>query len=386
MATEIGGEGNGNPSRTGRLIRSVRTTQGVITTLLVLGILYTLYFVAGFLVPIVAASLLYLLFSPLTRLGVRRGIPEGVTAALILCGLLALFLLAFYALSGPVSNWMARAPQIAIELQDKLDELKKPVETAQKVQEQVEKATAVDGGGKQPQEVVVKGPGVLERLFESLRLVGTQLAVTFVLLFFLLASGEMMNEKLVRVSPSFRDKKRAVAIWRQVEREVSNYLFSITLINIGFGVVVGAGAGLYIVGMPNAVLWGAMAILLNYIPYLGAIIGIAILGIIGIVTYDDLSYAALAPAVYAVANIVESQFVTLGILGRRLTMNPVIIFLSVAFWAWIWGVPGALMAVPILVVVKVLCDHIESLAGLGEALSGRGSAPRINDAGPEDAS
>jgi predicted PurR-regulated permease PerM len=102
MATEIGGEGNGNPSRTGRLIRSVRTTQGVITTLLVLGILYTLYFVAGFLVPIVAASLLYLLFSPLTRLGVRRGIPEGVTAALILCGLLALFLLAFYALSGPV--------------------------------------------------------------------------------------------------------------------------------------------------------------------------------------------------------------------------------------------------------------------------------------------
>jgi predicted PurR-regulated permease PerM len=227
---------------------------------------------------------------------------------------------------------------------------------------------------------------VLERLFESLRLVGTQLAVTFVLLFFLLASGEMMNEKLVRVSPSFRDKKRAVAIWRQVEREVSNYLFSITLINIGFGVVVGAGAGLYIVGMPNAVLWGAMAILLNYIPYLGAIIGIAILGIIGIVTYDDLSYAALAPAVYAVANIVESQFVTLGILGRRLTMNPVIIFLSVAFWAWIWGVPGALMAVPILVVVKVLCDHIESLAGLGEALSGRGSAPRINDAGPEDAS
>jgi predicted PurR-regulated permease PerM len=106
-------------------------------------------------------------------------------------------------------------------------------------------------------------------LFNSLRNIGTQLAVTFVLLFFLLASGEMMKEKLVRVSPRFRDKKRSVAIWRQVEREVSNYLFSITLINIGFGFAV--GAGLYLVGMPNAVVWGAMAILLNYIPYLGAL-------------------------------------------------------------------------------------------------------------------
>ncbi|MDA0703645.1 MAG: AI-2E family transporter [Proteobacteria bacterium] len=226
---------------------------------------------------------------------------------------------------------------------------------------------------------------MLERLFVSLRDVGTQLAVTFVLLFFLLASGEMMKEKLVRVSPRFRDKKRTVAIWRQVEREVSNYLFSITLINIGFGFVV--GAGLYLVGMPNAVLWGAMAILLNYIPYLGALIGIAILAVIGVVTFDELSYAALGPAVYATANIIESQFVTPGILGRRLTMNPVIIFLAVAFWAWIWGVPGALMAVPILVVVKVLCDHIDSLAGLGEALSGRGSAPRgDNNTGPVEAS
>lgn len=374
MASEQTDEGNEQPSRAGRLFRSVRSIQGVLTALLILACLYTLYFAAGFFVPIVAASLLYLLFSPLTRFGVRRGIPEGVTASLILGGLLALFLLAFYALSGPVSNWMARAPEIAIELQDKLDEIKQPVENAQKVSEQVEKAAEVKGDGKQPQEVVVKGPGMLERLFDSLRLVGTQLAVTFVLLFFLLASGEMMKEKLVRVSPRFRDKKRAVAIWRQVEREVSNYLFSITLINIGFGVVV--GAGLYLVGIPNAVLWGAMAILLNYIPYLGALIGIAILAIIGIVTFDDLSYAVLGPAVYAAANIVESQFVTPGVLGRRLTMNPVIIFLAVAFWAWLWGVSGALMAVPILVVVKVLCDHLDGLAGLGEALSGRGSAAR----------
>lgn len=383
MASEKTDESSEKPARTGRLFRSVRSIQGVITALLILACLYTLYFAAGFFVPLVAASLLYLLFSPLTRFGVRRGIPETVSATLILGSLLVLFLLSFYALSGPVSNWMARAPEIAVELQDKLDEIKQPVEKAQKVSEQVERAAAVNGGGKQPQEVVVKGPGVLERLFESLRNVGTQLAVTFVLLFFLLASGEMMKEKLVRVSPRFQDKKRAVAIWRQVEREVSNYLFSITVINIGFGFTV--GAGLYLVGMPNAVLWGAMAILLNYIPYLGALVGIAILGVIGIVTFDELSYAALGPAVYAAANIIESQFVTPGILGRRLTMNPVIIFLAVAFWAWIWGVPGALMAVPILVVVKVLCDHIDSLAGLGEALSGRGSAPRA-DTGPGEAS
>jgi len=130
MASEQTDEGNEKLTQAGRLFRSVRSIQGVLTALLIMACLYTLYFAAGFFVPIVAASLLYLLFSPLTRFGVRRGLPEGISATFILGSLLALFLLTFYGLSGPVSNWMARAPEIAIELQDKVDEIKQAVENA----------------------------------------------------------------------------------------------------------------------------------------------------------------------------------------------------------------------------------------------------------------
>jgi predicted PurR-regulated permease PerM len=118
-------------------------------------------------------------------------------------------------------------------------------------------------------------------------------------------------------------------------------------------------------------MWGVMAMLLNFVPYLGAAVGIVVVLIAGLVTFDSLSQALMAPAIYAGFNIIESQIVTPVVLGRRLTLNSVIVFLSVGFWGWIWGVPGALMAVPLLVILKVLCDHISQLSALGEFLSGR---------------
>lgn len=181
----------------------------------------------------------------------------------------------------------------------------------------------------------------------------------------------MFKEKLVRVMPSLEDKKQAIRIARQIERDVSGYLFTITMINAGLGVAI--GLGLYVIGMPNALMWGVLAMLLNYVPYLGAACGIVAVAVAALISFDSYSQALIAPAIYVGANILESQFVTPTILGRRLTLNPVIIFISVGFWGWIWGVPGALMAVPLLIAFKVVCDHTERLAAIGEFLSGRRS-------------
>jgi predicted PurR-regulated permease PerM len=328
-----------------------------------------MYFASELLIPLTVAIVLNLVLTPVCRWAARNFIPPPVSAAVIVSVLIGLLAFGFYRLSEPVAEWMARAPEISQELQMKLEEIRRPVEKVKQASEEVEKVASVGSDDEDQQEVVVKAPGLLERLMGTLQGVGIQLSFTFVLLYFLLASGEMFKEKLVRVVPRLRDKKRAVLITRHIEKAVSSYLLTITAINVGLGFSI--GTGLYVIGLPNALLWGVTAALLNFIPYFGVICGLAIVGMAGLITFDTIGHAALAPAIYAVMNLIESQFITPSVLGRRLTLNPVVIFIVVAFFGWIWGIPGALIGVPLLIVLKVLCDHVDSLAALGEFLSGR---------------
>lgn len=351
---------------------SLRSRSPAATSVLaVLAVLYTLYFASDFLIPITAAFVLNLVLSPVPRFLAHYRISEPISAILIVPSFFALVFFGIYSLAEPAKEWMERVPQITRELQWKLEDIKEPVAQVKEVSENVEKVTDVSSEPSGETEVRVKPPSLLERLFGTLPEIGIQTGVTFILLFFLLASGEMFKEKLVRVMPSLEDKKQAIRIARQIERDVSGYLFTITMINAGLGVAI--GLGLYVIGMPNALMWGVLAMLLNYVPYLGAACGIVAVAVAALISFDSYSQALIAPAIYVGANILESQFVTPTILGRRLTLNPVIIFISVGFWGWIWGVPGALMAVPLLIAFKVVCDHTERLAAIGEFLSGRRS-------------
>ena len=336
-----------------------------ITGLFVLAAFYTLYFARAFFLPIILAVLLDFLLSPLIRGLKRARIPEPLGAALVIIALLGTAGIAVYGLVGPAREWVTRLPGSMREAEHRLRTLRTPVEQVSKTAEQVEQATKVNDQTKTP-EVVVKGPTLTERLFGTTQTLIASFVEVVILLYFLLAAGDLFLQKLIKVLPQFRDKKKAVAIARETEASISTYLVTITVVNLGLGLAV-AGV-MFLLGMPNPLLWGALAALVEFIPYLGATALVAILSLAGLVTFDQVGHALLVPVAYLGVNILQSQFVTPLILGRRLTLNPVAIFVGLVFWWWIWGVPGAFIAVPLIATFKIFCDHIEALAPIGEFL------------------
>jgi predicted PurR-regulated permease PerM len=335
-----------------------------ITGLFVLALFYTLYFARAFFLPIVLAVLLDFLLSPLIRTLKRARIPEPLGAALVILALLAATGGAVYQLAGPAREWGSRLPASMREAESRLQKLRRPVEQVSKTAEQVEQATKVDDS--KVTEVVVKGPSLSERLFGTTQTILTSLLEVIILLYFLLAAGDLFLQKLIKVLPQFRDKKKAVAIARETEASISTYLVTVTLVNLGLGLAV--AAVMYLLGMPNPILWGALAAFAEFIPYLGATAMVALLSLAGLVTFEQVGQALLVPGGYLAVNLLQSQFIAPLILGRRLTLNPVAIFVGLVFWWWIWGVPGAFLAVPLIATFKIFCDHIEALAPIGEFL------------------
>ena len=191
--------------------------------------------------------------------------------------------------------------------------------------------------------------------------------VMLILLYFLLAYDGVFLTKIIKVTPRLGDKKRAVSIMREIETQISRYLVTITVINIGLGLAV--GTTVYFLGLRNPIMWGVMVAILNFVPYLGALTGIICMTLGAVLSYDSLGYALIFPGSYMLIAILEGNFITPWVLGRSLTLNPVIILIALAFWGWMWGISGMILAVPILATFKIFCDHIEPLAPVSEFLS-----------------
>jgi predicted PurR-regulated permease PerM len=350
-----------NPVPTAR--PDFRTTG--IVGLFVLGLLYTMYFARGFLLPIAIAVILNLLLSPVVRGLKRLRVPEPIGAALVVVSLIGTLGFGVYALALPAQQWLARGPESLDRLQGKLAELRRPVEAVSRTAERVERA-AKSNDGPAPTEVVVRGPSLSARLLGVTQDVLTGTLSVVLLLYFLLAAGDLFLSKLVRVLPQFGDKKKAVTIIKETEVSISRYLGTIALVNIVQGVA--TGLAMWAIGLPNPALWGVLAAVAEFVPYVGSLAMLAVLGLVGMMTFDSLGHAAVAPAVYVVLNLLQSNVLTPLALGRRLALNPVAIFVGLAFWVWVWGLPGAFLAVPIIATLKICCDHIEFLAPVGEFL------------------
>jgi predicted PurR-regulated permease PerM len=363
-------DGDGSPrADLRRLAGQVHGKVGLLLVatfgLLTLALFYTLYFARAFFLPVILALLFDRLLTPVIRFLKRLKIPEPLGAAVVLVGFVGFAGLTVYELSGPAAEWLEKAPDTLREVEYKLRGLKEPVEKISRAAEQVEEATRV-GDREQNAAVEVQGQSFAETVMGQTRVFLAGAAVMLFLLYFLLASGDLFLRKLVEVLPGLRDKRKAVAITRAMERDLSVYLFTVTMINAGLGVLV--AAGLYLIGMPSPFLWGLLVGVLNYIPYLGPVVGIVIITLVALVSFDTVGQALAAPAVYFAVNSLEAYIVTPLVMGRRLTLNPVMIFVSLTFWGWIWGIPGALLAVPLLVAFKIFCDNIETLKPIGAFL------------------
>jgi predicted PurR-regulated permease PerM len=334
----------------------------MLTGLFLLVLFHTLRVARDLFLPLMLAFFLVFLLSPLVRLLKRAHIPEALGAALLLVALVGGVGVGLHSLVAPATEWIAKAPASVTRIQGKLRSLRFPMEQMTRTAAQVERTIAGDPGTAVS---VVKSPAwIKEALFGGTTAFLSEAVVVIVLLYFLLASGDLFLRKLIKVLPTFKDKKRAVEIAREIESNISTYLFTVTLINAGVGVAV--GVGVWLLGMPNSVLWGVIACVLTYIPYLGALVGIGILGLAALLVFDDLGHALAVPAVYMVVSFLEGNFITPLVLGRRLTLNPVVIFVGILFWFFLWGIPGALLAVPTLAVFKIVCDHVDTLAPIGE--------------------
>jgi predicted PurR-regulated permease PerM len=319
-----------------------------------------------FFVPVALALLLKFLFASVIRGLSRFHIPEPVGAAAVLLALVGSLGFGIYQLAMPATEWMEKFPQTMRQIESKLKSVKQSVQKVSQASQEVEKLTDLASGGEKTQKVEVKKSSVGATLVEPTQAFLVGAGVTLILFFFLLASGDLFLRKLVSVLPSLRDKKLAVEISHQIEHDVSKYLLAITIINAFFGAAI--ATAMYFLGLPNPILWGVMAGFLHFIPFLGAAVGIIVVTMVAVVTLASTAMIALVPISYFGLNLLEEYIVVPLIIGRRLMLNPVVIFLWLIFWGWLWGVPGALMAVPLLAIVKIICEHVESLSPVAEFL------------------
>lgn len=336
-----------------------------LTGLFILAVFYTIYFLRAVLLPIILAWLLSYLLRPMVRTLSQIKIPPLIGSALILITLLSAVTLGVSALTAPAADWLAKAPSGFKELEYKLLPMRRSMAEVAKAGGEIEKLATPDSSTKMAVEV--KRHPITETLYMRTPEFVTNLILLVILLFFLLAYDGVFIAKLIKLLPTLTDRKRAVSIAHDIEAHVSRYLFTVTLINCCLGIAVGTTVGL--LGLPNPVMWGAMVAILNFVPYLGALTGIICMTIGAILSFDSLGYALIFPAVYLGFGALEGNLVTPWVMGRSLTLNPVLILLSLVFWGWMWGIAGVILAVPILAAFKIFCAHIKPMEPLAEFLS-----------------
>ena len=333
----------------------------------VLALVAFLYFGKAFVMPIVIALLLTFLLKPVVRMLHHIRVPEMLGAIIVIAVFFSGLFFAVSRLVQPASEWVARAPEtlnvIEYRFQDLIHRAQRITRAAAEVESITKEAT-----GEAAPKVEVKEPVLINTVVTFTKSFVAGLIETIVLLFFMLAPGDLFMQKLVRVMPTLHDKKKAVEIATELQHNLSAFLFTITVINAMLGVAVGFAT--HLLGLPNPVLWGVLAGVLNFIPYFGPITGVAVLTLAGLIAFESPWRAVLPALVYLGLHGLESNVVTPMILGRRLTLNPLVIFISLMFWTWLWGIPGALLSIPMLMMAKVLCDHFKPLTPVGEFLSG----------------
>lgn len=332
-------------------------------SLLLLACLAACYVAATIILPIVIAFVLMLVLQPAMRLLLSLHVPRNMAAMFIILVLLAGLVGIGMMLSGPAVDWAQKLPSALPKLQDRLVFLSRPLSVLQRLMSALDSFMGKIMAHSSPLSVTVAGAGFSDRLLDGTRYLVSGVLQTMLVLFFLLIAGDTFLRRLVEVLPRFKNKRQAVEISQQIESDISAYLLTVTLMNAAVGIATGVAAA--VCGLGDPLMWGSLAFLLNYVPILGPLIGVVIFFLAGMLVIDSLWVAFVPAALYLTIHLIEGETITPLLLARRFTINPVLVVISLIFWYWMWGVPGAILSTPMLAVTKIICDRIESLKPFG---------------------
>jgi predicted PurR-regulated permease PerM len=311
------------------------------------------------LAPLMFAVMLFFLLRPPVRALTRLHLPRPIASALVLGAAIALLVLAFTELAGPAAAWSQRLPDAARQIEVKSRNLRYPLEHLSSAVQAVTRLADVTQPESVPRVDVVK-PGVLEGLLSHATSAVAEIGLTLVAAFFLLIDGDDLIGRMFRLVPPLPGNKRPTMVINEVGARMSAYLGAVTLVNLGLGLIL-AGI-LALLGMPNPLLWGGLAAVLTYVPYVGPAVGISLVTLASFVTFPTAGAAVVPPLVYFGLATLEGNFVTPLVLGRTFAVRPLVLFVWLALWAWLWSVPGAILAVPMLMLFKSICDETPALA------------------------
>lgn len=357
--------GSGGRSSAGFHQKAATATR---LTLLVLAVTAFLHFAHAVVLPVVAAWVVATALNPLMRRLRSWRLPAPIAAISVMGIVLVPISFGFGQISRPLVAWSRNAPQNIEQLKERLHLVLRPARRITEMAATVGEAAGATGEsvGAVP-KVEVKDHAFAGTLFSWTATALTSLGETLALIFLLLCAEDTFIQKLVKVMPTLRDKRRAVGITNEIRHSVSVYLFSVSLVNLCLGTVL--AIALTMAGMRDAVMWGALAALMNFIPYFGPIVGVSLMAIGGLTAFDTLGHGLVPAAIYLALHLVEANLVTPFVVGRRFTLNPVVVFASLIFFLWLWGGVGALVAMPLLVAAKTICDRLPALSSVGEILS-----------------
>ena len=331
-----------------------------------LALLAAAYVAREVILPLVFAVVLTLLLQPALRFLERLRLPRTFAALLLILALFGTIVGLGTAVSGPARSWAGKLPEGIPRLQEKLSFVREPINTLQRFLQQVG-----DFGGTEPTtNATASAPGqtFLAKLFTGTRNFASGFFTTVLFLFFLLVSGDIFLQRFVEILPRFSSKRQVVEIDQQIERDISAYLVTITIMNAAVGIAV--AFAMWLTGVGDPIFWGTVAFLLNYVPILGPALGVLIFLLAGLLTHDVLWQALLPAGLYLGIHLIEGETVTPMLVAKRFTLNPVLVIISLVFWFWLWGVPGAILAVPMLAIAKIICERVRSLAAVGHFLEG----------------
>jgi predicted PurR-regulated permease PerM len=325
------------------------TAHGAVIGIFTLALIAALSIGRPILVPAVSAFVITLMLGPLAVRAERMGIPNVATAIALWFLVLIVFYGVLALLAAPVVEWIGKAPEIGRNIQQKLEVLEGPLASLQQLRNALLPAGNGAGLGvdlvafvKPVVEVVAPGIG--------------QMLIFFGSLFFMLLGRVQMRHMMVALVRSRDAKLSVLKILNDAEHDLTSYLSTIALINVCVGI--GAGAIAYGTGMPSPIAWAVLGFILNFIPYIGALLIELAMFLVGLVAFSTLGHALIPPLLYLAMGVLEGHFITPGIMGRQLTLHPLTVFLSLVFWTWLWGPIGAFLAVPLLIIGVVAVEQI----------------------------